>query len=202
MDLIDLKVYDFNKNEVGSISVPQKIFKAESNTSVIYEAVKNQLANKRQGTSSSLTRGEVNGTTRKPFKQKGTGRARAGSFKSPLWKGKGIIFGPKPRDYSYSVPKKVRRSALFSIISDFNSNGSLTIIDDFKLDKYSTKTLYGYLKPLISSEMSSKKALLIIDPSSEGYTFVRKSANNLAWIKCINVNAMELKDLFFMRKKF
>ena len=125
-----VKVYNMSGEHIDEIELDDSIFGIEVNEHVLYEAVKNQLANKRQGTQSTLTRAEVRGGGRKPWRQKGTGRARHGSIRSPIWKGGGVVFAPKPRDYSYKLPKKVRRLALKSALSSKVENGEMIVVDN------------------------------------------------------------------------
>ncbi len=141
-----VKVYNLEGKEVDSIELQDEIFNCPINEHVIYLAIKYQMAKRRRGTLSTKTRGEVRGGGKKPFKQKGTGRARAGSIRSPLWRGGGIIFGPKPRDFSIDLPKKVRRLALRQAVASRLQEKSFYVIDDFKFDSPKTKKVVNLMK--------------------------------------------------------
>ncbi|MDU5363538.1 MAG: 50S ribosomal protein L4, partial [Finegoldia magna] len=131
---------------VGELELNEAIFGVDVNEHVVYEVVKNQLANKRQGTQSAKTRSEVRGGGRKPWRQKGTGRARQGSIRSPQWRGGGVVFAPKPRDYSYAVPKKVRRLAIKSVLTEKVNDNEMIVLDKLNLDAISTKKAVEVLK--------------------------------------------------------
>ena len=187
-------VIDKEAKEVGTMELSDSVFAAAVHKGSIYEVVKNQLANKRQGTSSTKTRGMVRGSTKKPWRQKGTGRARAGSKKSPLWRGKGIIFGPHPRDFSYVIPKRVRRKALFSVFSQFRSEDRLKLVEKIDLETFKTKELCGVLRQLTASH----RVILLIDSGEqEASRKIRRAANNIPWVKVVDVNAIEIKDLYY-----
>ncbi|MBI5026293.1 MAG: 50S ribosomal protein L4 [Nitrospirae bacterium] len=133
---------------VGKIDLPQDIFSAEVRKDMLHEVVRNYLANQRQGTASTKTKGLVSGGGKKPWKQKGTGRARAGSNRSPIWRGGGIVFGPQPRAYSYKLPKKVRWIALNSALSAKFSDGEVTVVEDLSMPEPKTKRLISILNSL------------------------------------------------------
>lgn len=191
------EILDQSASPSGSIALNETIFNTRVSEAAIYEAIKNLLANKRQGTASTKTRGTVNGSTKKPWRQKGTGRARVGSRKSPLWKGKGIIFGPHPRDYSYTIPKKLKQKALFSVLTKAKSEGSLKIINDVKLDLIKTKPVVE----IFSKLSQGKRALFITDSSDrDNYERLRKSAANIPWLRIVNVNSIEIKDLYYAQE--
>ena len=139
------KVIGIDGKAKNDIELSDDVFNITPNRSAIYEAIKNELANARQGTSSTKTRAFVNGSGAKPYKQKGTGRARAGHKRSPLWKGGAVLFGPMPRDYSYVIPKKVKRLAFRSILSLKNKNNNLKIIENFKIENGKTKEINLYI---------------------------------------------------------
>jgi len=134
-----LSVYDIEKTRVAELELNDLVFGAEVNEHILYEVVKMQLAGKRQGTASTKGRSEVRGGGRKPWRQKGTGRARAGTSRSPIWRGGGVVFGPKPRDYSYKVPKKVRKAALRSALSMKVNEDRVIILRDFPMAEIKTK---------------------------------------------------------------
>ena len=139
------KVFNMAGEQVGEIELSDAIFGIEVNESVVHDVVKNHLANKRQGTQSALTRAEVSGGGRKPWRQKGTGRARQGSTRAPQWTHGGIVFAPKPRDYSYSLNKKAKRLALKSVLSAKASEQAVVVIDEIKMDAPKTKTFAQFL---------------------------------------------------------
>ena len=138
-------VYNMAGQQVGEIELSEAVFGIEPNQAVVHEVVKNHLANCRQGTQSALTRAEVSGGGKKPWRQKGTGRARQGSTRAPQWTHGGIVFAPKPRDYSYALNKKVKRLALKSALSAKAAAGDIMVVDGLKLDEIKTKTMRGFL---------------------------------------------------------
>ena len=144
--MLKTNVYDMSGKLVGEIELSEAIFGVEANQSVVHDVVKNHLANKRQGTQSALTRAEVSGGGRKPWKQKGTGRARQGSTRAPQWTHGGVVFAPKPRDYSYTLNKKTRRLALKSVLSAKVAEENLIVIDSIKMDAPKTAEFAKFLK--------------------------------------------------------
>jgi len=169
-------IYNMAGDKVGEIELSESIFGIEPNASVLHDSVKNHLANCRQGTQSALTKGEVDVTTKKPWRQKGTGRARAGHAGSPVWRHGGVAFAPKPRDYSYTLNKKVKRLALKSALSSKAAEGEIIIIDDLKVAEIKTKTFVGFLEKV----NVTGKALVITKEVNEP---VIKSARNIPGIK-------------------
>jgi len=143
-----LEIVDIRKNKVGELTLPDEVFSYPIKEHLIYEAVVNYQANQRRGTACTKTRGEVSGGGRKPWRQKGTGRARAGSIRSPLWRKGGIIFGPKPRDYSYQIPKKAKRNALKSALSMKLRENKIIIVDNLELNEPKTKKGVEIIKNL------------------------------------------------------
>ena len=166
------KLFNMAGENIGEIELSEAIFGVEPNKSVLHDSVKNHLANCRQGTQSALTKGEVSYTTRKPWRQKGTGRARAGYAGSPVWYHGGVAFAPKPRDYSYSLNKKVRRLALKSALSAKAAEDEILVIDGLKVEEIKTKAFAGFLKKL----GIEGKALVITENADEK---VIKSARNI-----------------------
>src|SRR5213596_3682226 len=142
------KVLDLTSKEVGEIELPDTVFGVPLNEPLIHEAVRSFLANRRAGTSATKTRGDVSGSGRKLWKQKGTGRARIASLRSPLWKGGGNVHGPQPRDWSYNMPKKMRQGALRSALSERLREGNLVIVDEWKFDQPKTREFLGTLGTL------------------------------------------------------
>ena len=165
-------VYDMAGKQVGEIDLSEAIFGIEPNVSVMHDVVKNHLANCRQGTQSALTRAEVSGGGRKPWRQKGTGRARQGSTRAPQWTHGGIVFAPKPRSYRYTLNKKVRRLALKSALSAKAAEGKVLVVDKLAMDEIKTKTFQNFL-----NAVESKKALVV-----GGDANVVKSARNIPGI--------------------
>ena len=183
-----VNVYNQLGEVVGDIELNEAIFGIEVNEHVVYEVVKNHLANRRQGTQSAKTRAEVRGGGRKPWRQKGTGRARQGSIRAPQWKGGGVVFAPKPRSYRYSVPKKVRRLAMKSVLSSKVLEGELRILDALTIDAFSTKKVKEILKNL-----SLETKTMIVLP--EGNDMIIKSFANLPKVETVVVDYMNVYDL-------
>ncbi len=182
-----LKVYDLNYNEVGQIEVDDSVFAAEVNQNLFYEVVKMQLANRRAGTHSTKTRGLIAGTTAKMFRQKGTGRARKGSRKSPTLRGGGTVFGPHPRSYAYRVPRKVRKGALRSALSLRNGEAKLVVVDNFELSEIKTKNLVATLNRL----GANGKALIVDD----GNTNLTLSARNIHGVNVLPTAGLNVYDI-------
>ena len=155
--MLKTNVYDMNGKQVGEVELSEAVFGIEPNESVVHDVVKNHLANCRQGTQSALTRAEVSGGGKKPWKQKGTGHARQGSTRAPQWTHGGIVFAPKPRDYSYTLNKKVRRLALKSVLSAKAQSADIVVIDEIKMDEIKTKKFAGFL----SAVNADCKALVV-----------------------------------------
>ena len=181
-------LYDITGSQIGDIELNDDVFGVKVNTHVMYEAVKNYLANQRQGTQSAKTRAEVRGGGRKPWRQKGTGRARQGSIRAPQWKGGGVVFAPKPRDYSYSIPKKVKRLALKSALSSKVEDQEIIVVDQLVLEQPKTKEMVKVLKNL----NSSKKTLIVIPERDEA---VIRAAANIPGVKTAYVNTINVYDI-------
>ena len=184
----NIAVVDMAGNNVGEITLSDAIFGIKPNAVVMHMAVVNFLANQRQGTQSTLTRTEVSGGGRKPWRQKGTGHARQGSTRAPQWRHGGIVHAPKPRDYSYSLNKKVRRLALKSALSDKLLNGNMIVLDELKLDSYRTKTVADCLKAI----GVGKKTLIVLEDNN---VFAVKSIANIANVKSAQVNTINTYDI-------
>ena len=182
------KVYDMTGKQVGEVELSDGIFGIEPNVSVMHDVVKNHLANCRQGTQSALTRGEVSGGGRKPWRQKGTGRARQGSTRAPQWTHGGIVFAPKPRDYSYRLNKKVRRLALKSALSAKAQAEEIVVIDEIKMDEIKTKTF----KKFLDAVNVERKALIV---TAEADELVVKSARNIEGVKTTFANLINVYDI-------
>ncbi len=181
-------VVNMEGKEVAKIDLADSIFGIEPNAAVMHQMVVNYLANQRQGTQSALTRAEVSGGGKKPWRQKGTGRARQGSTRAPQWTHGGVVFAPKPRSYSFSVNKKVRRLALKSALSTKAAAQEIVILDEIKLDDYKTKVIVNMLNAIDVT----KKALIVL-PEVDGK--VIKSANNIKGVKTAQVNELNVYDI-------
>lgn len=182
------KVYDMSGKQVGEIELPEAVFGVEPNAAVVHDAVKNHLANKRQGTQSALTRAEVSGGGRKPWRQKGTGRARQGSTRAPQWTHGGIVFAPKPRDYSYSMNKKAKRLALKSVLSAKASEQNVVVIDSIKMDAPKTKAFAAFLNAV----GCTTKTLVV---TAEADVNVVKSGRNIAGCEVTFANLLNAYDV-------
>lgn len=183
-----ISVLDMEGKSVEEIELNKEIFDVEINEHAVYLVVKNILANKRQGTHSAKTRSEVRGGGRKPWRQKGTGRARQGSIRSPQWKGGGIVFAKKPRDYSYTTPKKVRRLALKSVLTSKVQENQMIVVDNIKLEEAKTKNIVKVLNAI----NSDKKALLVLAGND---TDVKRAARNIPTVETVtaeNINVYEV----------
>lgn len=185
MALADL--FDIKGEKVGEVEIKDEVFNCDVKTYLMHDVVTMQLANRRRGTASTKTRKEVSGGGRKPFRQKGTGRARQGSSRSPLQPGGGTVFGPHPRDYSYSVPKKVRRSALRSALTVRYAGSAMKVLDKLELEAFSTKKFNGIVKTF-----SLTKPLFVIDKKNE---VLEKSARNIPFVKVLRVEGLNVYDI-------
>lgn len=185
---MEVPVYSLAGEVLRHIEISDEIFAVPFNEAVVHQAMVRQQANARQGTASTKTRGEVSGSTRKPFRQKGTGFARAGTRKSPLRRGGGITFGPKPRSYTQAMPKKMRRLALRCVLSAKAGDGELKVLDQLTLDEPKTKDMVRILAAL----GVSRSALIVIDEPEDN---VVKSARNLALIKTLPARLLNVVDI-------
>lgn len=183
-----INVVDMKGSNAKTIELNDSIFAIEPNEAVMHQMVVLYLANQRQGTQSALTRSEVSGGGRKPWRQKGTGRARQGSTRSPQWTHGGIVFAPKPRDYSFSVNKKVKRLAMKSALSSKVAADELIVVDKIACDDYKTKTMVEMLKAI-----GSEKKTLIVLPEVDSK--VIKSANNIPGVKTCQYNEINVYDI-------
>ncbi|MBQ1516610.1 MAG: 50S ribosomal protein L4 [Clostridia bacterium] len=184
----NVAVVDMKGTKVDEINLADSIFGIEPNADVMHDLVVNYLANQRQGTQSALTRSEVRGGGRKPWRQKGTGHARQGSIRAPQWTKGGVVFAPKPRDYSYTVNKKVRRLAMKSAFSAKAQDNDIIVIDSIKLDEFKTKAIVEMLKAV----GSEKKALIVLPEVDK---MVIKSASNIPGVKTAQVNELNVYDM-------
>lgn len=184
----NVKVMNMSGKEVGEIELSDKIFGAEVNGSVLHAAVRTYLMNQRQGTQSTLTRTEVSGGGKKPWRQKGTGRARQGSTRAPQWTHGGVALGPKPRSYRMSMNKKVKRIALYSALSAKVAEGNLIVVDEIKTADYKTKNMVAMLKAL----EADKKSLIVLDTND---TVTVKSCANIPGVKTSVYNTINVYDI-------
>lgn len=186
--MLKTNVYDMSGKLVGEIELSEAVFGITPNESVVHDAVKNHLANKRQGTQSALTRAEVSGGGRKPWRQKGTGRARQGSTRAPQWTHGGIVFAPKPRSYSYVLNKKVKRLAMKSALSAKAAAGEIIVVDSIKLDSIKTKDFRAFLNAVKADGKS-----LVVTPAKD--EIVVKSARNIPGVETTMANLMNVYDI-------
>ncbi len=186
--MANIDVLDMAGKKVGTAELSDTIFAIEPNTAVMHQMVVNYLANNRQGTQSALTRAEVSGGGRKPWKQKGTGHARQGSTRAPQWTHGGVVFAPKPRNYRFTVNKKERRLAMKSAFSAKFSDNQIVVLDSLTLDEYKTKTIAAMLKAI----GSEKKALIVLP---EVNTKIVNSARNIPGVKTAQVNTLNVYDI-------
>jgi large subunit ribosomal protein L4 len=180
-------VFNIEKKKVAEVDLNDAVFGAEVNEAIIYDVVKMQLASKRSGTASTKTRSDVSGGGKKPWRQKGTGRARSGTSRSPIWRSGGIVFGPHPRDYSYSIPKKVRKKALISALSMKFKDNKMLILKDFPMEKISTRVFKN-----VVDLFSLKKALFVLDDNNE---VLLKSSRNIKNVKMIRSEGINVYDI-------
>ena len=187
------KVYNMAGKQVGEIELPEAVFGIEPNAAVVHDAVKNHLANKRQGTQSALTRAEVSGGGRKPWRQKGTGRARQGSTRAPQWTHGGIVFAPKPRDYSYTLNKKTRRLALKSVLSAKAAEQNIVVIDSIQMENIKTKDFAAFLKAV---GCDTKTLVVTAAPDQN----VVKSGRNIPGCEITFANLINVYDVINANK--
>ena len=191
--MLKTNVYDMSGKLVGEIELSEAVFGVTPNQSVVHDVVKNHLANVRQGTQSALTRAEVSGGGRKPWRQKGTGRARQGSTRAPQWTHGGVVFAPKMRDYSYTLNKKARRLALKSVLSAKVAETALVVIDSIKMDAPKTKEFAAFLKA-VDCEC---KTLVVTAAADEN---VIKSGRNIAGCQVTFANVLNVYDVLNAKK--
>jgi large subunit ribosomal protein L4 len=190
---METKVFSVQNKEVGKVDLSDDVFACKVSEGAIYYAIKKKLANKRVGTASTKTRSEVRGAKSKPWRQKGTGRARAGRRRSPLWVGGGITFGPQPRDFGYKVPKKLKRTAIKSILSMKVQDESLKVVEDFKIESGKTKELAAILEALVEKE----RTVLVLP---EDDAMLKRAGRNIPYLSMLTYNRLNAHDLFYGRK--
>lgn len=184
------KVFSIQGEEVKHIELNDDVFSHGVSDGAIYYAVNNELANRRVGTASVKTRGMVNYSNAKPWRQKGTGHARSGDKKSPIWVGGGTIFGPQPRDYSYRLPKKVKRLAMVSLLSQKVQEEKLKIVEDFTVETGKTKDLVAVLKNFVGDE----RTVIILKDDDE---LIRRAGRNIPWLRLLSCNRLSAKELHY-----
>jgi large subunit ribosomal protein L4 len=190
---MNCKVFSKDGKELRSIELEDSVFGLPANDGLVWYAVNNELANKRQGNACTKDRGEVHGSNAKPYKQKGTGRARRGDKKSPILVGGGTIFGPKPRDYSYSINKKAKRQALKTILSLKAKNDMLKIVEDFSVESGKTKDLVSFLGKF---NPGVRTVLVLKDDDP----MIKRAAGNIPWLSYLSYNRLRAHDLFYGRQ--
>ncbi|MBP3562019.1 MAG: 50S ribosomal protein L4 [Treponema sp.] len=190
---MEKKVYSVDGKELRTITLDDKVFGLPVNDDVIYYAITNELANKRVGTACTKGRAEVHGSNAKPYKQKGTGNARRGDKKSPIMVGGGTIFGPKPRDFSYSMPKKAKRLAMKSILSMQAQSDRFTVIEDFTVESGKTKDLVKILNNFAKDE---RTVIILKDDDAK----IKQAGRNLPKLSFLSYNRLRAHDLFYGRK--
>ncbi len=190
---MEKKVYSIDGKELRTITLDDTVFGLPVNEDVIYYAITNELANKRVGTACTKTRSEVHGSNAKPYKQKGTGHARRGDKKSPINVGGGTIFGPKPRDFSYSIPKKEKRLAMKSILSLQAQSDRLTVVEDFTVDSGKTKDLVKILNNFAKDE---RTVIILKDDDKK----IKQAGRNIRNLYFLSYNRLRAHDLFYGRK--
>jgi len=186
-------VYSKDGKELRTIELADTVFGLPVNDDLIWYAINNELANKRQGNACTKDRGEVHGSNAKPYRQKGTGRARRGDKKSPLLVGGGVIFGPKPRDFSWSLPKKAKRQAMKTILSLKAQSNTLKIIEDFSIETGKTKDLAG----LLNNFNPGTRTVLILKDDDP---MIKRAAANIPWLSYLSYNRLRAHDLFYGRQ--
>src|SRR5690554_4037616 len=191
---METKVFSIKGEELRTITLNDEVFNREVSDGSIYHAVNNELANRRVGTASTKTRAEVHYSNNKPYKQKGTGNARAGDKKSPVWVGGGTIFGPKPRDYSYTLPKKMKRLAMKSLLSLGVKEERLVVVEDFSIESGKTKDLNQIIDNFVTDR---SRTILILKDDDE---MMRRAAKNIPYLRVLSYNRLSAKELLYGRK--
>jgi large subunit ribosomal protein L4 len=187
--MTEVEIKDKNNNVIGKMSLPENVFGVRSKKSVIHETVVNFLANQRQGTHATKTKGLVRGGGKKPWRQKHTGKARSGSIRSPLWRGGGTIFGPQPRDYSYNIPKKVKRLALMAALNEKISSGAVVVIDSISIQKPRTKEMISILKNL---GLDNTSVLIVLPEKDDAVIFSARNIPGVSVVRAGDLNAYDL----------
>lgn len=192
--MVDINVHSVEGKKIGEIKLNDDLFNAKINKHIVHQIVKRYLAEKRRGTASTKGRSEVRGGGAKPWKQKGTGRARAGTIRSPIWVGGGVVFGPENRDYGYSIPRKMRLVALKSVLSDKVKNNDLIILDKIELENGKTKDMTHIFDNL---DINSDKILIVIDKEDE---MIKRAVHNMKNAMVITANKINTYDIINYQK--
>ena len=186
------EVKNINNEKIGEVELPEAIFGVEVKPHILHDIVKMQLANRRSGTACTKTRAEVRGSNAKPWRQKGTGRARSGQKRSPLWRGGGTVFGPRPRDYSYKLPRKVRQLGLCMALTSRLAEDNLLVLDDFQMERIKTKDFLAVMKNL-----AFDNALIVVEGGNENLV---KSSRNVPGYKVLPTIGLNVYDILLHRK--
>ena len=189
------QVYRVDGKESKEITLTDEVFNGEVSEGSIYHALRNELANMRVGTASTKGRSEVRGSGAKPWRQKGTGRARAGTRRSPIWVGGGVAFGPKPRDYSYRLPKKIKRRAIKSVLTKKNREDQLKIIEDFSVEKGKTKELVKILRNL-APDPAGRTVIILSDDDP----MIKRAGRNIPWLSFLSYNRLRVHDILYGKR--
>lgn len=192
--MVDMEVHSVEGEKIGDIKLNEDLFNAKINKQIVHQIIKRHLADKRRGTASTKGRSDVRGGGRKPWKQKGTGRARAGTIRSPLWVGGGVVFGPQVRDYGFSMPKKMKLVALKSVLSDKVINKNVIILDKIELKNGKTKEIIEILNKL---NLVNEKILIITENDNEQ---IKRAVNNLTNVSTITANKINAYDILSSNK--
>jgi len=193
---MESKVVSTQGKELRNLELAEAVFGLPINEDIIYYAINNELANARVGTASTKDRSEVHGTNRRPYSQKGTGRARHGDTKSNLYVGGGISFGPKPRDFSYMMPRKAKRLAMKTILSLKAQDGTLAVVEDFTVESGKTIDLIKALASFVDAKVPQRTVLILKDDDAQ----LKRAARNIPWLKYLSYNRLRAHDLFYGRR--
>ncbi len=188
--MANLSLYNIKGEEVGQVEVADSLLEKEVNKQLLFDAVQSYLANQRRGTASTKTRGEVSGGGRKPWRQKGTGRARAGTIRSPLWKGGGVVFGPHPRDYSFTIGKKAKKSAIKGAFLLKLKEGKVRVVDALPMNVPKTKEMLEYLK-----NIKTGKTALIVTSDMDNYKNIYLAARNIPGVSAQRIDYVTVYEL-------
>lgn len=189
------KLYSVQGKELGTVQLSDAVFGLPINEDVIYYAIHNELANERIGTACTKGRAEVHGSNRRPYAQKGTGRARQGDVKSPIYVGGGVVFGPKPRDYSYRMPRKAKRLAIKTILSLKAQEQALKVVQDFTIPNGKTKDLADILKVVLPRDKAERTVVILKDDDAN----IKRAGRNIPWLHFLSFNRLRAHDLFYGR---
>lgn len=192
--MVEMNVHTIDGEKIGEIKLNDNLFNAKINKHIVHQIVKRYLAEKRRGTASTKNRSDVSGGGKKPWKQKGTGRARVGSIRSPLWVGGGVVFGPDNRDYGYSIPQKMRLVALKSVLSDKAKNDNIIILDKLEIENGKTRDIVNLFKNL---KLDHDKVLIVIDKEDD---YIKRAVRNLDGVMVITANKLNTYDLINYKK--